>query len=88
MKRTIQREQVFKILFRAEFNDASEMPGQEELYFDSGDMEFTEKDKIYITRKVNRILERRAAYVPAVIVKAHAAVAKNRMNRKQGRHSQ
>lgn len=58
MKRTIQREQVFKILFRAEFNDASEMPGQEELYFDSGDMEFTEKDKIYITRKVNRILER------------------------------
>ena len=58
MKRSIQREQIFKILFRAEFNDVSEMPGQEEMYFDSGDMEFTEKDKTYITNKVNRVLER------------------------------
>ncbi len=56
MKRTIQREQIFKILFRAEFNDVSEMPGQEEMYFASGDMEFTEKDKAYITGKVNAIL--------------------------------
>lgn len=58
MKRSIQREQIFKILFRAEFNDVTEMPGQEELYFASGDMEFTEKDKRYITEKVNSILER------------------------------
>jgi transcription antitermination protein NusB len=58
MKRSIQREQIFKILFRAEFNDVSEMPRQEEMYFDSGDMEFTEKDRQYITAKVNRILEK------------------------------
>ena len=58
MKRSIQREQIFKILFRAEFNDVSEMPRQEEMYFDSGDMEFTEKDRQYIAAKVNRILEK------------------------------
>ncbi len=58
MKRSIQREQIFKILFRVEFNDVTEMPGQEELYFASGDMEFTEKDRHYITEKVNSILER------------------------------
>jgi transcription antitermination protein NusB len=58
MKRSIQREQIFKILFRAEFNNVEEMPLQEELYFDSGDMEFSEKDKAYITGKVNRILDR------------------------------
>lgn len=58
MKRSIQREQIFKILFRVEFNDVTEMPGQEELYFASGDMEFTEKDRRYITEKVNSILER------------------------------
>ncbi len=58
MKRSIQREQIFKILFRVEFNDVAEMPGQEELYFASGDMEFTEKDRHYITEKVNSILDR------------------------------
>ena len=34
------------------------MPLQEAMYFESGDMEFTEKDKKYITEKVNGILER------------------------------
>lgn len=58
MKRSVQREQIFKILFRAEFNDLSEMPLQEELYFDSGDMVFTDRDRAYITDKVNAVLER------------------------------
>lgn len=57
MKRSIQREQIFKILFRVEFNNVEEMPRQEEMYFSSGDMEFTEKDKAYISDKVNLILE-------------------------------
>lgn len=56
MKRSSQREQIFKILFRAEFNDLSEMPRQEEFYFESGDMDFTERDRYYISNKVNRIL--------------------------------
>lgn len=58
MKRSSQREQIFKILFRAEFNDPSEMTRQEELYFDSGDMEFTDRDRRYITEKTNRILQK------------------------------
>lgn len=58
MKRSVQREQIFKILFRAEFNDPEEMPRQEEYYFDSGDMVFTDKDREYIAGKVNAILEK------------------------------
>ena len=58
MKRSVQREQIFKILFRAEFNDPSEMSQQEEFYFDSGDMVFTDRDKAYIRDKVNAILAR------------------------------
>lgn len=43
------REQVFKLLFRAEFNSPDEMQEQAELYFDSGDMTVTPKDRAYIT---------------------------------------
>ena len=56
MKRSVQREQVFKILFRAEFNEPDEMALQEELYFESGDMVFTDRDRTYIQTKVNAIL--------------------------------
>lgn len=58
MKRSVQREQIFKILFRAEFNEPDEMPRQEELYFESGDMVFTDRDREYISAKVNAILEK------------------------------
>ena len=58
MKRSVQREQIFKILFRAEFNEPEEMPRQEEYYFESGDMVFTDKDREYISAKVNAILEK------------------------------
>lgn len=57
MKRSSLREQIFKLLFRAEFNDAAEMPEQEEMFFDSGDLTTTEKDRQYITTKCNRILK-------------------------------
>lgn len=43
------REQVFKLLFRAEFNSPDEMREQASLYFDSGDMTVTPKDQAYIT---------------------------------------
>lgn len=43
------REQVFKLLFRAEFNSPDEMREQAELYFNSGDMTVTQRDQAYIT---------------------------------------
>lgn len=58
MKRSSIREQIFKILFRLEFNSVEELPQQEELFFDSGDFTATEKDRTYITNKVNRIVEK------------------------------
>ena len=57
MKRSSLREQIFKLLFRAEFNDEAEMPEQEKMFFDSGDLTTTEKDRQYITNKCNRILK-------------------------------
>lgn len=50
------REQVFKILFRLEFNSVDELSQQEDLFFNSGDFTATDKDRAYITDKVNRIV--------------------------------
>ncbi len=58
MKRTSLREQIFKILFRVEFNTPDEMPAQEELFFDAGDIEVTDEDRAYITDKTNRIIKK------------------------------
>ena len=54
------REQIFKLLFRTEFNDPAEMEEQAEFFFDSGDMTVTEKDREYITGKCStrRLTER------------------------------
>ena len=57
MNRKSLREQIFKLLFRTEFNDPAEMEEQAEFFFDSGDMTVTEKDREYITGKCSRILE-------------------------------
>lgn len=57
MKRSSLREQIFKILFRMEFNPASDLEQQENWFFDSGDLTVTEKDRTYIVNKTNRILE-------------------------------
>ena len=56
MKRSSLREQIFKLLFRVEFNDVEEMPAQEELFFDSGDLIVSDKDKEYITGKLQGII--------------------------------
>ncbi len=56
MKRSSLREQIFKLLFRVEFNSIDEMPEQEELFFDSGDLIVTQKDRDYITAKLRDIV--------------------------------
>lgn len=58
MNRKSLREQIFKLLFRTEFNDPAEMDEQAEFFFDSGDMTVTEKDREYITGKCRSILEK------------------------------
>ena len=57
MKRSSIREQIFKILFRAEFNSPEEMKEQADLFLDSGDIVVTDKDREYITEKCSRIVE-------------------------------
>ena len=54
MKRTEQREHIFKMLFGGEFNAGEDMPEQLELYF--GQLEGAgEKDLDYIREKVQKI---------------------------------
>ena len=58
MNRKSLREQIFKLLFRMEFNDPAEMEEQVQLFFDSGDLTVTEKDRDYITGKCIKIVEK------------------------------
>lgn len=56
MGRHEQREQVFKLVFRVEFNSAEEMPEQIKLFFEDEDMAgISEKDMTYITEKYGKI---------------------------------
>lgn len=57
MTRRELREYVFKMLFRVEFHDAEEMAEQLGLY-DEAVEEGKEKDKEYISQKVNSIVEK------------------------------
>ncbi len=43
MGRHEQREQLFKLLFRVEFNSPEEMPQQIQLFFQDDEIEYTEK---------------------------------------------
>ena len=60
MSRRELREQIFKLLFRIEFNSDEEMATQCELFFDSPDDEFSDEDEKYIQDKshgfVNAVL--------------------------------
>lgn len=58
MNRKSLREQIFKLLFRTEFNDPAQMEEQLSFFFDSGDMTVTEKDREYITGKCGAIVEK------------------------------
>ncbi len=56
MGRHEQREQIFKLLFRIEFNSNSDMPEQVKLFFEEEEMlNISEKAIEYITDKYNNI---------------------------------
>ncbi len=57
MTRRELREQTFRVLFGAEFHDASEMPQQIQLYEDT-EYAWDAKDGEYIKRKCENIIER------------------------------
>jgi N utilization substance protein B len=58
MNRTELREQVFKLLFRVEFNPMEDMEEQEELFTTTSDTEFSEKDAEYIRDKYEKIADK------------------------------
>ena len=58
MTRRELREQLFKLLFRVEFNDKEEMPEQLGLFFEDDELEIDSKDTEEITDKYGRIIEK------------------------------
>ena len=58
MSRRELREQIFKLLFRIEFNSDEEMKAQWELFFDSPDEVFSPEDEKYIKDKYDQIYSR------------------------------
>ncbi len=60
MGRREQREQIFKLLFRVEFNEIGEMPEQARLFFEEADKPIEEADREYIAGKYEKIMERLA----------------------------
>ena len=57
MSRRELREQIFKFIFRVEFNDRDEMPEQERFFFEDDELMADEKDAAYISPKGKRIIE-------------------------------
>lgn len=58
MSRRELREQIFKFIFRVEFNDKEEMAEQEKLFFEDDELIIKEEDAAYISAKSNKILEK------------------------------
>ncbi|MBR5359248.1 MAG: transcription antitermination factor NusB [Lachnospiraceae bacterium] len=58
MTRRKLREQIFKLLFRIEFNDISEMDEQCRLFFTVNDDAPNDKDEEYIRQKYEAILDK------------------------------
>ena len=79
MKRTEQREHIFKMLFGVEFNAGEDMPEQLELYF--GQLEGAgEKDLDYIREKVQKIASK-VEEIDALINEHTARWKTSRMNK-------
>ena len=57
MTRSKQREQIFKLLFRVEFNEIIEMEQQKALALDDEECKANEKDKEEISAKLDSIVE-------------------------------
>lgn len=51
MSRREMREQVFKLLFRVEFNEPDAMTEQKELFFDNDEVVISEDDEVEISEK-------------------------------------
>lgn len=60
MTRRKQREQIFKLLFRVEFNNEEEMPEQIRLFFENEEDSMNEEDREAVTQKYEQIASRRA----------------------------
>ncbi len=58
MTRRKLREQIFKLLFRIEFNTPEEMNEQCSLFFSEGDDSFDETDEEYIQSKYDALIAR------------------------------
>lgn len=58
MSRRELREQIFKLLFRIEFNSEQDMEEQKELFFEDEENPAGEKDAEYIREKYDRIAAR------------------------------
>lgn len=57
MSRRELREQIFKLLFRVEFNKMEDMPEQEQLFFEDEDAA-KDEDAVYISDKYHKISEK------------------------------
>ena len=55
MKRSELREQVFKLLFRVEFNTPEEMREQEDLFISTSDVELSEKDAAFVKERYEQV---------------------------------
>ena len=58
MGRREVREQVFKLLFRVEFNPREEMPQQEAFFFEDEENKMAQEGFAEVTQEFNRILEK------------------------------
>jgi len=58
MGRRELREQIFKLLFRVEFNEREDMPEQTQLFFQEADEPVEEADERYIADKYEKIMDR------------------------------
>lgn len=58
MSRREVREQIFKLLFRIEFNERQDMPEQIQLFFTEEEKPISEKQQTEITKKYEKIIEK------------------------------
>ena len=58
MNRRELREQIFKFIFRVEFNAMEEMAEQKKLFFEDYELALKDEDAAYISEKSNKILQR------------------------------
>lgn len=58
MNRTEQREHIFMLLFRVEFNRKADMEEQCTLFFEEAETDISEKDRDYIRSKYEKIAEK------------------------------